>query len=66
MNSERASKHHNHNLQIERLLTKVRAIRYDFLPNRITNQWNSLSQSSVDQIDTNKLKNAIDLAYFNY
>ena len=66
MNSERASKHHNHNLYIERQLTKVREIIYDFLPNRIKNKWKLLSQATIDLIDTNKFKNAIDLAYFNY
>jgi ribonucleases P/MRP protein subunit RPP40 len=49
-----------HNKRIERELTKVRSIRYDFLPNRIARKWNSLSQEVVNLTETNKFKNAID------
>ena len=56
----------NHNQRIERQLTKVRTIRYDFLPNRIASQWNSLNQETIDSYDTNKFKNAIDKSIFNF
>jgi hypothetical protein len=58
MNLERESKAHN--LRIERQLTKVKTIRYDFLPNRIANHWNSLTQETVNLTTTNMFKNAID------
>ena len=61
---DRESKRHSQ--RIERQLTKVRTTRYDFLPNRIANQWNSLQQSTVDLIETNKFKNAIDKSIFNH
>jgi hypothetical protein len=58
MNLNRESRFHNK--RIERELTKVRSIRYDFLPNRIARKWNSLSQEVVNLTETNKFKNAID------
>ena len=64
MHQERSSRFHNQ--RIERQLTRVRTVRYDFLSNRIANHWNSLSQETVDSIDTNRFKNNIDASYFNY
>ena len=61
---DRESKYHNQ--RIERQLTKVRTTKYDFLPNRIANYWNSLKQSTMDSTDTNKFKSAIDESFFNY
>jgi ribonucleases P/MRP protein subunit RPP40 len=61
---DRESRHHNQ--QIEKQLTKVRTTRYDFLPNRIANQWNSLKQSTMDLTTTYKFKNAKDESIFNY
>ena len=49
------------NYHINYMLNKV---RYDFLSNRIANHWNSLSQETVDSIDTNRFKNNIDASYF--
>ena len=49
-----------HNKRIEKQITRVRSIRYDYFPNRIANLWNSLSQVTVNLTDTNKFKNAID------
>jgi len=63
MNSGRESKFHS--LRIERQLTKVGSLRYNFLPNRVANKWNSLSQSAVDVNDLNQFKKAVDLAFFN-
>ena len=54
-----------HNKRIERELTEVRSIRYDFLPNRIANQWNLLNQETVNLTGTNKFKNAIDKSNLN-
>jgi hypothetical protein len=51
MNSDKERRLHN--LRIERQFTKSR-IRYDFLPNRIAKQWNSLSLETVDITDINK------------
>ena len=64
MNLSRESR--GHNKRIERELTKVRSIRYDFLPNRIANQWNLLNQETVNLTGTNKFKNAIDKSIFNH
>ena len=61
MNSDRESRLYN--LRVERQLTSSR-IRYDFLPNRIAHQWNSLSQTTVDIVDVNKFKNAIDPIFY--
>jgi hypothetical protein len=41
----------SYNLRIERQLTKVKTIRYD---------WNSLTQETVNLTTTNMFKNAID------
>jgi hypothetical protein len=62
INSERESRLHN--LRVERQLTSSR-IRYDFLTNRIAHQWNSLSQTTVDIVDVNNLKNAIDPIFYS-
>jgi hypothetical protein len=50
----------SYNLRIERQLTKVKTIRYDFLPNRKANHWNSLTQETVNLTTKNMFKNAID------
>ena len=65
MNSGRESKFHS--TRIERQLTTVGPLRYNFLPKRVANKWNSLSQSAVDVNDLNQFKNAVDMAFFkNY
>ena len=50
---------HNHNKRLHRSLDK-KTCRYNFITNRVVNDWNSLSQEAIDSANKNIFKNRID------
>ena len=49
-----------HNKRIRRQLVKSSTSRYQFFTNRIANNWNKLTQETIDSRSVNSFKNAYD------